>query len=205
VRAKLVVGTKPTLRAVRGWGRTSWPAPAGDPLLAQGPSSGTMESAVANSGGGTEPAAHFLRHCPAAPGRELREIQSSRASCVRKPVECVKCETVDSRKCTGVGAKSSLKVTFKGLDELRTERSLRGLITGFYSLEDEITPVFTLRVSRIARSDSIPPLSVGKRPMEDAWQWAKGRERIFFLRLDAVTLAGKLVSEPSSRKRSFKT
>ena len=104
---------------------------------------GTMEVAVAI---GTDPAMTFSSIVPAPPDIEEYMI----AGFLRqKPVELVKCETVDLE----VPATSEIVLEgYVELDELRTEGPF-GDHTGFYTLEDSI-PSFTSPASRIARTRS---------------------------------------------------
>src|SRR5262249_33743897 len=93
--------------------------------------SGTMEVAVVI---GTEPALTFSAIVPAPP--EVGEFIIA-GFLRQKPVELVKCETVD------LEVPASAEIVLEGyvkLDELRTEGPF-GDHTGFYSLEDEY-PVF---------------------------------------------------------------
>ena len=128
---------------------------------------GKMEVAVAI---GTDPAITFSAIVPAPPDVEEYLI----AGFLRqKPVELVKCETVD------LEVPASAEIVLEGhvhLDELRTEGPF-GDHTGFYSLED-LYPVF--HVSCIThRTDPIYSTTiVGKPPMEDGWM-GKAVERIF--------------------------
>jgi 4-hydroxy-3-polyprenylbenzoate decarboxylase len=129
--------------------------------------SGKMEVAVAI---GTDPALTFSAIVPAPPDVEEYLI----AGFLRqKPVELVKCETVD------LEVPATAEIVLEGhvhLDELRTEGPF-GDHTGFYSLED-MYPVF--HVSCIShRKDPIYATTiVGKPPMEDGWM-GKAVERIF--------------------------
>jgi len=105
---------------------------SGGAKLAEGDRpSGRMEVAVAI---GTEPALTFCAIVPAPPDVEEFII----AGFLRqKPVELVKCETVD------LEVPADAEIVLEGyvnLDELRTEGPF-GDHTGFYSLEDEY-PVF---------------------------------------------------------------
>src|SRR6185369_16980694 len=104
----------------------------GGSMLAPGDRpSGTMEVAVAI---GTEPALTFSAIVPAPP--EIEEFIIA-GFLRQKPVELVKCETVD------LEVPASAEIVLEGyvkLDELRTEGPF-GDHTGFYSLEDEY-PVF---------------------------------------------------------------
>ena len=128
---------------------------------------GKMEVAVAI---GTDPAITFSSIVPAPPDVEEYLI----AGFLRqKPVELVKCETVD------LEVPATSEIVLEGhvhLDELRPEGPF-GDHTGFYSLED-LYPVF--HVSCIThREDPIYSTTiVGKPPMEDGWM-GKAVERIF--------------------------
>ena len=128
---------------------------------------GKMEVAVAI---GTDPAITFSAIVPAPPDVEEYLI----AGFLRqKPVELVKCETVD------LEVPANAEIVLEGyvhLDELRTEGPF-GDHTGFYSLED-LYPVFTSPASRIARIRSTRPPSWASRRMEDGWM-GKAVERIF--------------------------
>ena len=102
--------------------------------------SGTMEVAVAI---GTEPALTFSAIVPAPP--EIEEFIIA-GFLRQKPVELVKCETVD------LEVPASAEIVLEGyvkLDELRTEGPF-GDHTGFYSLEDS-TRSFTSPALRTAR------------------------------------------------------
>jgi 4-hydroxy-3-polyprenylbenzoate decarboxylase len=128
---------------------------------------GKMEVAVAV---GTEPALTFAAIVPAPPDVEEFMI----AGFLRqKPVELVKCETVDLEVPT------TSEIVLEGyvnLDELRTEGPF-GDHTGFYSLED-LYPVFHVTCITHRRDPIYATTIVGKPPMEDAWM-GKAVERIF--------------------------
>jgi 4-hydroxy-3-polyprenylbenzoate decarboxylase len=129
--------------------------------------SGKMEVAVAI---GTDPAITFSAIVPAPPDIEEYLI----AGFLRqKPVELVKCETVD------LEVPASSEIVLEGhvhLDELRTEGPF-GDHTGFYSLED-LYPVFHLSCVTNRKDPIYSTTIVGKPPMEDAWM-GKAVERIF--------------------------
>lgn len=129
--------------------------------------SGTMEVAVAI---GTEPALTFSAIVPAPP--EVEEFMVA-GFLRQKPVELVKCETVD------LEVPASAEIIIEGyvkLDELRTEGPF-GDHTGFYSLEDEYPVLHVTCITH--RKDPIYATTiVGKPPMEDAWM-GKAVERIF--------------------------
>ncbi len=129
--------------------------------------SGKMEVAVAI---GTDPAVTFSAIVPAPPDIEEYLI----AGFLRqKPVELVKCETVD------LEVPASSEIVLEGhvhLDELRTEGPF-GDHTGFYSLED-LYPVFHLSCVTHRKDPIYSTTIVGKPPMEDAYM-GKAVERIF--------------------------
>ena len=129
--------------------------------------SGRMEVAVAI---GTEPALTFSAIVPAPPDVEEFII----AGFLRqRPVELVKCETVD------LEVPADAEIILEGyvnLDELRTEGPF-GDHTGFYSLEDEY-PVFHVTCITHRKDPIYATTVVGKPPQEDAWM-GKAVERIF--------------------------
>jgi 4-hydroxy-3-polyprenylbenzoate decarboxylase len=129
--------------------------------------SGKLEVAVAI---GTEPALTFSAVVPAPPDVEEFII----AGFLRqKPVELVKCETVD------LEVPANAEIILEGhvnLDELRTEGPF-GDHTGFYSLEDEY-PVFHVTCVTHRKDPIYATTVVGKPPQEDAWM-GKAVERIF--------------------------
>ncbi len=128
---------------------------------------GKMEVAVAI---GTDPAITFSAIVPAPPEVEEYLI----AGFLRqKPVELVKCETVD------LEVPATSEIVLEGhvhLDELRTEGPF-GDHTGFYSLED-LYPVFHLSCITHRKDPIYATTIVGKPPMEDGWM-GKAVERIF--------------------------
>ena len=140
----------------------------GGSMLAEGKHpGGTMEVAVAI---GTDPALTFSAIVPAPP--EVEEFMIA-GFLRQKPVELVKCETVD------LEVPSAAEIVLEGyvkLDELRTEGPF-GDHTGFYSLEDEY-PVFHLTCVTHRKNPIYATTIVGKPPMEDAWM-GKAVERIF--------------------------
>ncbi len=141
---------------------------SGGAMLAEGDRpSGKMEVAVAI---GTEPALTFSAIVPAPPDVEEFII----AGFLRqKPVELVKCETVDLE----VPAHAEIILEgYVNLDELRTEGPF-GDHTGFYSLEDEY-PVFHVTCVTHRKDPIYATTVVGKPPQEDAWM-GKAVERIF--------------------------
>ena len=129
--------------------------------------SGRMEVAVAI---GTDPAVTFAAIVPAPPDVEEYLI----AGFLRqKPVELVKCETVD------LEVPASAEIVLEGyvqLDELRTEGPF-GDHTGFYSLED-LYPVFHVTCVTHRKDPIYSTTIVGKPPMEDGWM-GKAVQRIF--------------------------
>ena len=119
---------------------------------------GTLEVAVAI---GTEPALTFSAIVPAPP--EVEEFMIA-GFLRQKPVELVKCETVD------LEVPASAEIVLEGyvkLDELRTEGPF-GDHTGFYSLQDEY-PVFHVTCITHRKDPIYATTIVGKPPMEDAW------------------------------------
>lgn len=129
--------------------------------------SGKMEVAVAI---GTDPALTFSAIVPAPPDVEEYLI----AGFLRqKPVELVKCETVD------LEVPASAEIILEGhvhLDELRSEGPF-GDHTGFYSLED-LYPVFHVSCITHRKNPIYSTTVVGKPPQEDA-HMGKAVERIF--------------------------
>jgi 4-hydroxy-3-polyprenylbenzoate decarboxylase len=129
--------------------------------------SGRMDVAVAI---GTDPALTFSAIVPAPPDVEEFII----AGFLRqKPVELVKCETVD------LEVPADAEIILEGyvnLDELRTEGPF-GDHTGFYSLEDSY-PVFHVTCVTHRKDPIYATTIVGKPPMEDGWM-GKAVERIF--------------------------
>jgi 4-hydroxy-3-polyprenylbenzoate decarboxylase len=128
---------------------------------------GRMEVAVAI---GTDPATTFAAIVPAPPDVEEYLI----AGFLRgKPVELVKCETVDLE----VPAHAEYVLEgYVNLGELRTEGPF-GDHTGFYTMADEY-PVFHVTCITHRREPIYAATVVGKPPMEDAWM-GKAVERIF--------------------------
>jgi 4-hydroxy-3-polyprenylbenzoate decarboxylase len=90
-----------------------------------------------------------------------------------KPVEIVRCETVD------LEVPAHAEIVLEGyveLGELRTEGPF-GDHTGFYTMTDEY-PVFHLTCITHRKNPIYAATIVGKPPMEDAWM-GKAVERIF--------------------------
>ena len=119
---------------------------------------------------GTDPATTFSAIVPAPP--EVDEFLI--AGFLRgKPVEVVKCETVD------LEVPAHAEIVLEGyveLGELRAEGPF-GDHTGFYTLEDSY-PVFHLTCITHRKDPIYAATIVGKPPMEDAWM-GKAVERIF--------------------------
>jgi 4-hydroxy-3-polyprenylbenzoate decarboxylase len=128
---------------------------------------GRMEVAVAI---GTDPATTFSAIVPAPPEVEEYLI----AGFLRgKPVELVRCETVDLE----VPAHAEYILEgYVNLGELRSEGPF-GDHTGFYTMEEEY-PVFHITCITHRRDPIYAATVVGKPPMEDAWM-GKAVERIF--------------------------
>ena len=90
-----------------------------------------------------------------------------------KPVEMVKCETVD------VEVPASAEIVLEGYvdtEELRTEGPF-GDHTGYYSLEDEF-PVFHVTCITHRKKPIYQTIIVGKPPQEDCWM-GEAIERIY--------------------------
>jgi 4-hydroxy-3-polyprenylbenzoate decarboxylase len=119
---------------------------------------------------GTDPATTFSAIVPAPPDIEEYLI----AGFLRgKPVEIVKCETVDLE----VPAQSEIVLEgYVELGELRSEGPF-GDHTGFYTMQDEY-PVFHITCITYRKDPIYAATIVGKPPMEDAWM-GKAVERIF--------------------------
>ena len=141
---------------------------SGGSVLADGERpSGKMDVAVAI---GTEPALTFCAIVPAPP--EVEEFLIA-GFLRQKPVELVKCETVD------LEVPADAEIILEGyvnLDELRTEGPF-GDHTGFYSLDDQY-PVFHVTCVTHRKDPIYATTIVGKPPMEDGWM-GKAVERIF--------------------------
>jgi len=119
---------------------------------------------------GTDPATTFAAIVPAPP--EVEEFMI--AGFLRgKPVEIVKCETVD------LEVPAHAEIILEGyveLGELRSEGPF-GDHTGFYTMADDY-PVFHLTCITHRKDPIYAATIVGKPPMEDAWM-GKAVERIF--------------------------
>ncbi len=119
---------------------------------------------------GTDPETTFSAIVPAPP--EVEEFVIA-GFLRQKPVELVKCETVD------LEVPAHAEIVLEGyvkLDELRTEGPF-GDHTGFYTMQDEY-PVFHITCITHRRDPIYAATIVGKPPMEDAWM-GKAVERIF--------------------------
>ena len=141
---------------------------AGGSVLADGPRpEGRMDVAVAI---GTDPALTFSAIVPAPP--EVEEFLIA-GFLRQKPVELVKCETID------LEVPADAEIVLEGyvnLDELKQEGPF-GDHTGFYSLED-LYPVFHVTCITHRKDPIYATTIVGKPPQEDAWM-GKAVERIF--------------------------
>jgi len=119
---------------------------------------------------GADPATTFSAIVPAPPEVEEYLI----AGFLRgKPVEIVKCETVD------LEVPANAEIVLEGyaeLGELRTEGPF-GDHTGFYTMQDQY-PVFHITCITHRKDPIYAATIVGKPPMEDAWM-GKAVERIF--------------------------
>ena len=149
-------------------GGTTAAAPGTVPSIAKTKIVGQrMEVAVAI---GTDPATTFSAIVPAPPEAEEYLI----AGFLRqKPLELVKCETVD------LEVPAHAEIILEGyveLSELRTEGPF-GDHTGFYTMEDQY-PVFHITCITHRKNPVYAATVVGKPPMEDAWM-GKAVERIF--------------------------
>ena len=160
--SKLGLGGDFSRAAVDIMARTS-----GGSISAEGGPTGKMEVAVVI---GTDPALTFSAIVPAPPDVEEYLI----AGFLRqKPVELVKCETVD------LEVPANAEIVLEGhvyLDELRTEGPF-GDHTGFYSLQD-LYPVFHISCITHRKDPIYATTIVGKPPQEDAYM-GKAVERIF--------------------------
>jgi 4-hydroxy-3-polyprenylbenzoate decarboxylase len=129
--------------------------------------SGKMEVAVAI---GTDPALTFSAIVPAPP--EVEEFMIA-GFLRQKPVELIKCESVD------LEVPANAEIVLEGyvnLEELQTEGPF-GDHTGFYSLED-LYPVFHVTCVTHRKDPIYATTIVGKPPMEDAYM-GKAVERVF--------------------------
>lgn len=148
-------------------------------LLAEGKQK-RMDVAVAI---GADPATLYSSILPLPP--ELDEMMI--AGFIRsKPVEMVKCETVD------LEVPAQAEIVLEGyveLGELRTEGPF-GDHTGYYSLEDDY-PVFHLTAITRRKKPIYTATIVGPPPMEDYWM-GKAIEKIFMplLRMQIPEVVG---------------
>ncbi|HTM17378.1 MAG TPA: UbiD family decarboxylase [Terracidiphilus sp.] len=151
----------------------------GSVTIPDGPVGGIPQVALGNMKGsrlevavaiGTEPALTFSAIVPAPP--EVEEFMI--AGFLRgKPVEIVKCETVD------LEVPASAEIVLEGyveLSEMRSEGPF-GDHTGFYTMAEDY-PVFHLTCITHRKNPIFAATIVGKPPMEDAWM-GKAVERIF--------------------------
>ncbi len=163
MRAAVSTGLENRSAAVDMMARSSGASQAAD-----GPTpSGRMEVAIAV---GTDPALTFAAIVPAPP--EVEEFIIA-GFLRQKPVELVKCETVDLE----VPAAAEIVIEgYVNLDELRREGPF-GDHTGFYSLADDY-PVLHVTCITHRKNPVYSTTIVGKPPMEDAWM-GKAVERIF--------------------------
>jgi 4-hydroxy-3-polyprenylbenzoate decarboxylase len=119
---------------------------------------------------GTDPATTFSAIVPAPP--EVEEFMI--AGFLRgKPVEIVKCETVELE---GPARAEIILEGYVELGEMRAEGPF-GDHTGFYTMTDEY-PVFHLTCITHRKDPIYAATIVGKPPMEDAWM-GHAVERIF--------------------------
>ena len=128
---------------------------------------GRMEVAVAI---GADPATMYSSILPVPPDIDEMMISGFLRS---KPVEMVKCETID------LEVPANAEIVLEGyieLGELRTEGPF-GDHTGFYSLEDEY-PVFHVQCLTMRKDPIYAATIVGPPPMEDYYM-GKAIERIF--------------------------
>jgi 4-hydroxy-3-polyprenylbenzoate decarboxylase len=126
-----------------------------------------VEAAVAIGG---DPAVTYAATAPLPP--DIDEMVFA-GFLRKKPVELVKCETVD------VEVPAAAEIVLEGYvmtDELRREGPF-GDHTGYYSLADDY-PVFHLTCVTHRKNPIYPATVVGKPPMEDCYL-AKATERIF--------------------------
>jgi 4-hydroxy-3-polyprenylbenzoate decarboxylase len=151
----------------------------GTVAIPDGPIGGLPQVALGNLKGsrlevavaiGADPATTFSAIVPAPP--EVEEFMI--AGFLRgKPVEIVKCETVD------LEVPAHAEIILEGyveLGELRGEGPF-GDHTGFYTLTDDY-PVFHLTCITHRKDPIYAATIVGKPPMEDAWM-GRAVERVF--------------------------
>ncbi len=167
-KAARVAAMAETMGGAYAMGTAIGTATGGLPQVSFGNLKGSrLEVAVAI---GTDPATTFSAIVPAPP--EIEEFLI--AGFLRgKPVEIVRCETVD------LEVPAQAEIVLEGyveLGELRTEGPF-GDHTGFYTMQDEY-PVFHLTCITHRKDPIYAATIVGKPPMEDAWM-GKAVERIF--------------------------
>lgn len=133
-----------------------------------------IEVAVALGG---DPAVTYAATAPLPPGLDEMVFAGFLR---RKPVDMVKCETVD------IEVPAHSEIVLEGYvltDELRREGPF-GDHTGYYSLADDY-PVFHITCITHRKNPVYPATIVGKPPMEDCYM-AKATERIFLPVLQQV-------------------
>ena len=167
-KAARVAAMAETMGGAYAMGTAIGTATGGLPQVSFGNLKGSrLEVAVAI---GTDPATTFSAIVPAPP--EIEEFLI--AGFLRgKPVEIVRCETVD------LEVPAQAEIVLEGyveLGELRAEGPF-GDHTGFYTMQDEY-PVFHLTCITHRKDPIYAATIVGKPPMEDAWM-GKAVERIF--------------------------
>ena len=156
-------------------GGATLPSGAADSVAFGNLKGGRLEVAVVI---GTDPATTFSAVVPAPP--EVEEFVIA-GFLRQKPVDLVKCETVD------LEVPAHAEIVLEGyvrLDELRSEGPF-GDHTGFYTMPDDY-PVFHITCITHRKDPIYASTIVGKPPMEDAWM-GKAVERIF-LPLMRVTM-----------------
>ena len=172
-------GSDPTLSSAAARVNMMAESAGGAVSIPDGPIGGMPQISLGNLKGsrlevavaiGTDPATTFSAIVPAPPEVE----ESMIAGFLRgKPVEIVKCETVD------LEVPAHAEIVLEGyveLGELRPEGPF-GDHTGFYTLTDEY-PVFHLTAITHRKDPIYAATIVGKPPMEDAYM-GKAVERIF--------------------------
>jgi 4-hydroxy-3-polyprenylbenzoate decarboxylase len=170
---------RPKVRSPRASVAAMAESAGGAVAIPDGPIGGLPQVALGNLKGsrlevavaiGTDPATTFSAIVPAPP--EVEEFLI--AGFLRgKPVEIVKCETVD------LEVPAHAEIVLEGyveLGELRSEGPF-GDHTGFYTMTD-LYPVFHLTCITHRKDPIYAATIVGKPPMEDAWM-GKAVERIF--------------------------
>jgi 4-hydroxy-3-polyprenylbenzoate decarboxylase len=170
LRAASLAPGNPLAARVKAMAETSGAtvaAPGSSQVIVTNARASRLEVAVAI---GTDPALTFAAIVPAPP--EVEEFLIA-GFLRQKPVELVKCETVDLE----VPARAEIVLEgYVQLDELRMEGPF-GDHTGFYTAEEEY-PVFHITCITHRKNPIYASTIVGKPPMEDAWM-GKAVERIF--------------------------